>query len=455
MAAVAAILVIASVWSAGLFGTNQAQAREIFLSASGDAGPNRFTDNTTNRNSGSNSKGKSSRQGTTGTVNSPKGVLKISGDQVGLYGGTQNQASCNRTQMIAFLQVNPAKAAAWVAALNSDPSLHWSGGSKLQVAQIPAYIGELTPVLLRLDTRVTNNGYRNGHATPFQAVLQAGTAVLIDTMGVPRARCACGNPLLQPRDLTKPSMYSGTVWPGFTPTTIVTIAPASAPINQVRLVDVSKGTDAAFDRPIGSTGTQDVNVKVTVKIKNELNLGTILAAAQIIAAPPSTEVGSTSTAAGTGSGNETSSSGGSETTASNTETTTSNTEPPSSSTEAPPSSTETTTSNTEPPSSTTEAPPSSIDTTSSADTTTSATTSTAEITTSSETSTSTSGLSSSETTAAAAAIPAVYVETVDPRFPSGHGSRVAFLGTGEKWRQEWTRCDSHHERPDGWSARAV
>src|SRR6266516_3017532 len=69
--------------------------------------------------------------------------------------------------------------------------------------------------------------------------------------------------------------------------------------------------------------------------------------------------------------------------------------------------------------------------------------------------TSTSGLSSSETTAAAAAIPAVYVETVDPRFPSGHGSRVAFLGTGEKWRQEWTRCDSHHERPDGWSARAV
>src|SRR4051794_41934788 len=52
----------------------------------------------------------------------------------------------------------------------------------------------LTSVTLRSDTAVTNHGFRNDRASPFESVLQAGTAVLANEYGVPRGRCACGNP---------------------------------------------------------------------------------------------------------------------------------------------------------------------------------------------------------------------------------------------------------------------
>lgn len=60
------------------------------------------------------------------------------------------------------------------------------------------YIQGLKPVTLIQDTRVTNHTYESGAAVPFQAILQAGTAVLVNDKGVPVARCRCGNPLLEP-----------------------------------------------------------------------------------------------------------------------------------------------------------------------------------------------------------------------------------------------------------------
>lgn len=45
---------------------------------------------------------------------------------------------------------------------------------------IPAYVARLTPVILRTDTFVTNHGFAQGRATVVPAVLQAGTAVLVD-----------------------------------------------------------------------------------------------------------------------------------------------------------------------------------------------------------------------------------------------------------------------------------
>ena len=65
----------------------------------------------------------------------------------------------------------------------------------ISVADIPTYIGTLTPMQLRADTRVTNHGFVDGHATSLQSVLQAGTAVLVDDQGRPRVKCGCGNPL--------------------------------------------------------------------------------------------------------------------------------------------------------------------------------------------------------------------------------------------------------------------
>ena len=82
----------------------------------------------------------------------------ISGGRPGLYGGTRNVATCDPQEQADFLAANRPIAVAFVAALNGDPTLRWSGSSKVSVDQIEAYLLELTPVTLTSDTRVTNFG---------------------------------------------------------------------------------------------------------------------------------------------------------------------------------------------------------------------------------------------------------------------------------------------------------
>jgi hypothetical protein len=117
----------------------------------------------------------------------------------------------------------------------------------------------LTPVLLRSDTRVTNHGYAGGRATPHQSVLQAGTAVLVDSFGVPRVRCACGNPLAPPAPTSSP-VYTGTRWPGFSETTVIVIAPTSKPVTGFVLIDVRD--DKPFGRPVATQGGRDVDAVI-------------------------------------------------------------------------------------------------------------------------------------------------------------------------------------------------
>jgi hypothetical protein len=138
-------------------------------------------------------------------------VASLSATRPGLYGGTRDLGSCDVEGMIAFLQAEPEKAAAWAAVQG------------VAVADLPTYLRSLTPVVLRADTRVTNHGYRDGRATPRQAVLQAGTAVLVDEFGIPRAKCMCGNPLLPPVPTAVTPTYVGPPWPGFSPTTVVVV----------------------------------------------------------------------------------------------------------------------------------------------------------------------------------------------------------------------------------------
>lgn len=173
------------------------------------------------------------------------GLTTQEGSTPGLYGGTRNIASCDAEQLVSFLAGNPDKARAWASVIG------------IATTDIPAYIRGLTPVLLRADTAVTNHWFENGVATPIPAVLQAGTAVLVDQFGVPRVRCYCGNPLLPPVFGT-PS-YTGPSWSGFDPRGIVTVAPALTPITVIRIVDVTTGRP--FDRPVGSTGTSDTDAK--------------------------------------------------------------------------------------------------------------------------------------------------------------------------------------------------
>lgn len=177
-----------------------------------------------------------------------------SGDEPGLYGGSQQNAAVDREKMIGFLRGHPAKARAFVAALNTDGSLRWSQGTSVAVDQVGAYIRELTPAFLRVDTRVTLFGYHGTNPVALQSILQAGTAVLLDSSGVPRVRGFAGNPLTAPVALDVPPQQRGTPWPGYHPGVIVVVQPAKTVIRVFVLVDMYTG--ATFERAAGTTGAQ-------------------------------------------------------------------------------------------------------------------------------------------------------------------------------------------------------
>jgi hypothetical protein len=172
------------------------------------------------------------------------GGQQVPGSQPALYGGTKNNATCGPDQLISFLQANPDKATAWAGVLG------------ISTADIATYVKGLTPILLTRDTRVTNHGYANGRATTVPAVLQAGTAVMVDRNGIPRVKCGCGNPLTEPPAITATTRTTGTPWPGFSVATTVVVV-VNVSVNVFVLVDPTTGD--IFDRPPGTTGTADAD----------------------------------------------------------------------------------------------------------------------------------------------------------------------------------------------------
>lgn len=178
-------------------------------------------------------------------VTAPPGATgTFSGSAPGLYGGTRDESSCDGAAMADFLEANPAEGAAWAAVQGIAPSA------------VRSYLAGLTPVLLRSDTLVTNHGFDAGAATAFPAVLQAGTAVLVDSLGTPRARCSCGNPLTDGGDTSAlAGGVSGQRWSSFTDAAVVSVAPAQAAMSELTVVDPADGS--SFLRPVGTDGGQD------------------------------------------------------------------------------------------------------------------------------------------------------------------------------------------------------
>lgn len=212
---------------------------EVFLQAAGKTGPDPFTESTATDSS-------TPPEAPTATPSrsEPANVTRaVDGSAPGLYGGTRNKASCDVEKQIKALQANPAKNNAFAAVLG------------IKSSDVPAYLRSLTPVQLRRDTRVTNHGYRDGAATSYQAVLQAGTAVLVDDRGEPRVRCACGNPLKQPVALKTTPEPKGDSWPSYRPQSVVVIERSTVIINVFILYDPDQ--DDWFSRPSGDTGEKD------------------------------------------------------------------------------------------------------------------------------------------------------------------------------------------------------
>ncbi|MET7571403.1 DUF6777 domain-containing protein [Streptomyces sp. NPDC005492] len=227
----------------GVGGKDTKSSGEVFLQPAAAQGPEPFTGSTA---SPMPRVTRTPRATPAGTTSPSTGRMRaVSGATPGLYGGTARTGSCDVERQIADLTADRAKAHAF------------AGAEGISQAAIPAYLRGLTSVVLRADTQVTNHGFRGEQVTGFQSVLQAGTAVLVDDRGVPRVRCACGNPL-KAGVAGAGSTTSGRPWSGFRPAEVVVVTPAPQVITNVTIIDIVHHT--WIERPLGHRGTHDDHV---------------------------------------------------------------------------------------------------------------------------------------------------------------------------------------------------
>jgi hypothetical protein len=106
----------------------------------------------------------------------------------------------------------------------------------------------------------------NGRANAIPAILQAGTAVLVDKYGVPRVKCYCGNPLTEPRYPAEP-VYTGPRWPAFEPGGVVLIDNSVTVITVITVIDLE--TEEPFGRPVGTDGTSDTDAPTDGAARDE------------------------------------------------------------------------------------------------------------------------------------------------------------------------------------------
>ncbi|WP_319053194.1 DUF6777 domain-containing protein [Streptomyces europaeiscabiei] len=172
------------------------------------------------------------------------------GNTPGLYGGTQKPKVCDVRKLEEFLTApdNKKKAQEWARIVGVD------------VDGIGHYLDELTPVLLRHDTLVKNHDYKKDRAVPFDALLEAGIAVLVDDQGLPAVKCSCGNPLRafeeNPERIDVEFAGGNKEWKGYDRSAVVVVKPAPEQLKEIKLVDV-EDPDQGISRDVGTTGESD------------------------------------------------------------------------------------------------------------------------------------------------------------------------------------------------------
>lgn len=237
---------------------------------------------------------------------STQGLRSVSGTTASLYGGSGSQQACDATTGVNALLDHEEAAQAWADALNTDADLTWSGGSKLATEDISTYVGELTSVILLTDTRVTDHALSGGRAHAFQSVLQRGSAVMIDVLGVPRVRCASFGPLTPPTPASSPK-YLGTKWDGFDQTKLVVVTPGGREAKTFRVIDIhthkqieiATGQNCLCDRTSSSTTSTTEFTDTTTTLKGQNTTTTKKPATTTTAHPAtttSTTVATTTTA---------------------------------------------------------------------------------------------------------------------------------------------------------------
>ncbi|GGZ37515.1 hypothetical protein GCM10010387_34600 [Streptomyces inusitatus] len=233
-------------------GTDPAPAppagEEVILQPVAARGPDPYTESTARSLSAPEPRPPAPNAGTRGAPLRGQTLRTLSGGTPGLYGGVESVGSCDAERQLDLIGEDRGKERAFARASGVSP------------AGLAGFLRELTPVVLRTDTRVTAHGYRAGSDVARQAVLQAGTAVLVDPRGVPRVRCAGGNPLRPPVAVEGAVVHRGRPWAGYAPERIVVIEPSDRVAGHLVIADV---LDSGWiDRATGSDGERDSRPEV-------------------------------------------------------------------------------------------------------------------------------------------------------------------------------------------------
>jgi len=163
-----------------------------------------------------------SSDGTAGLSVSP-----VSAKQTTVY-ASRVESVCDRAKMAAALESNDEARKSWAVLMGVNED------------DVAATIDSLTPLVLARDTAVTNSRYRDGRPEWFQAILQAGTPVLVEATGTPRVKCSCGNPLKAP-DIPHGAQFRGERWDRFSPSEVISIEGSKDPVGTLPTVDLDTG----------------------------------------------------------------------------------------------------------------------------------------------------------------------------------------------------------------------
>lgn len=173
-------------------------------------------------------------------------------DRGAIYGVRRTSSVCDVAEMARSLRSNPPARQAWASLMGVEEN------------RVDDLLDAFTPLVLTRDTAVTSSIYSGGEGEWFQAILQSGTAVLVDSTGVPRVQCACGNPLVSPaRDLNRVRIV-GDEWDGYRSDQIIDVQPVPDGETEIPAVDVEKdeieptplpapGTETSAPKPQGTT----------------------------------------------------------------------------------------------------------------------------------------------------------------------------------------------------------
>ena len=170
----------------------------------------------------------------------PTGSELHVGTTPGVYGASRAGEVCDVGSLAEQLGADDFALEAWATPLAADTATYLE------------YLDALTPVVLLRDTTVIDHVLQGGRIVSRSAILERGTAVLVDGTGVPRVRCVSGSPLRTAAPIPAGVVVEGAPWDSFSLAQVQTVPASVRATSQFVLVDVRTGL--ALHRAPGITG---------------------------------------------------------------------------------------------------------------------------------------------------------------------------------------------------------